>query len=183
MYGNGHCVCTNRRMGYHEIKLYDLLESNYNFNIRQYFVDNWKRFLDDCEILFNWILTKLDDLATILNSVNNDIHFSMELSENRLLFLDILITNSSKKLWRKIYSKPTVSKHYISYLSNHPKPCLTFPLTRRICMAVDNKNVRCIKLMELRTLLETQKYPKMIVEKRIEKALAIPQKHLRREKL
>ena len=149
-------------------------------------MDNWKRFPDDCEILLNTNLTKLDDLATILNSVNNDIHLSIELSENRLLFLDILIINSGKKLWRKIYSKPTHSKRYISYLSNHPKPYfknLTFRLARRICMVVENKNVRCIKLMELRTLLETQKYPKMIVEKRIEKVLAIPQKQLRREKL
>ena len=146
-------------------------------------MDNWKRFPDDCEILLNTNLTKLDDLATTLNSVNNDIHLSIELSENRLLFLDILIINSGKKLWRKIYSKPTHSKRYISYLSNHPKPYfknLTFRLARRICMVVENKNVRCIKL---RTLLETQKYPKMIVEKRIEKVLAIPQKQLRRENL
>ena len=38
-------------MGYHEIKLYDLIELNCNVDIRQYFVENWKRFLDDCQIL------------------------------------------------------------------------------------------------------------------------------------
>ena len=38
----------NLSMEYHEIKLYDLIELNYNLDIRQYFVENWKRFLDDC---------------------------------------------------------------------------------------------------------------------------------------
>ena len=37
----------NLSMEYHEIKLYDLIELNYNLGIRQYFVENWKRFLDD----------------------------------------------------------------------------------------------------------------------------------------
>ena len=40
-----------------------------------------------------------------------------------------------------------------------------------------------MKLKELKTILKTQKYPKMVVEKGIEKALAIPQKQLRSEKL
>ena len=37
----------NLSMGYREIKLYDLIEFNYNLDIRKYFVENWKRFLDD----------------------------------------------------------------------------------------------------------------------------------------
>ena len=40
-----------------------------------------------------------------------------------------------------------------------------------------------MKLKELRTILKTQKYPKMVAEKGIEKALAIPQEQLRSEKL
>ena len=40
-----------------------------------------------------------------------------------------------------------------------------------------------MKLKELKTILKTQKYPKMVVEKGIEKALAIHQKQLRSEKL
>ena len=50
-------------------------------------------------------------------------------------------------------------------------------------MIVENKNVRYMKLKELKTILKTQKYPKMVVEKGIGKALAIPQKQLRSEKL
>ena len=84
-------------MGYHEIKLYDLIELNYNLDIRQYFVENWKKFLDDCEILLKTDLIKLDDLLTILDFVDNDIQLSMELNDNKLPFLDILITKSGKK--------------------------------------------------------------------------------------
>ena len=40
-----------------------------------------------------------------------------------------------------------------------------------------------MKLKELKAILKTQKYPKMVVEKGIEKALAIPQEQLRSEKL
>ena len=48
----------NLSMGYHEIKLYDLMELNYSVDIRQYFVENWKRFLDDCSILLKTDLIK-----------------------------------------------------------------------------------------------------------------------------
>ena len=48
-------------------------------------------------------------------------------------------------------------------------------------MIVENKNVRYLKLKELRAILKTQKYPKTVVEKGIEKALAIPQQELRSE--
>ena len=173
-------------MGYREIKLYDLIELNYNLGIRQYFVENWKRFLDDCKILLNIDLIKPDDLLTILNSVNNDIQFSMDLKDNKLPFLDILITKSGKIIWINIYSEPTDSKRYVSYHSNHPKSCLKnipFCRARRNCMIVENKNGRYMKLKELRTILKTQKYSKMVVEKETEKALAIPQEKLRSEKL
>ena len=62
----------NLSMGYHEIKLYDLIALNYNLDIRQFFVENWERFLDDSEIRLKTELIKPNDLLTILNSVNND---------------------------------------------------------------------------------------------------------------
>ena len=89
----------------------------------------------------------------------NDIQFSMELNDNKLPFLEILITKSGKKMCMNIYSKPTDSKGHVSYLSNHAKPCLKnilFCLARRIYIIVENKNVRYMKLNELRTFLKTQ---------------------------
>ena len=85
---------------------------------------NWKRFLDDCEMFLKTDLIKPDDLLAILNSANSDIQFSKELNDKKLPFFDILLTISVKKICMNIYSKPTDSKRYVSYLSNHPKPCL-----------------------------------------------------------
>ena len=45
-------------------------------------------------------------------------------------------------------------------------------------MIVENKNVRYMKLKELRTILNTQKYPKMVVEKGIEKVSQFPRSNL-----
>ena len=44
-------------------------------------------------------------------------------------------------------------------------------------------NLHDCTIKELRTILKTRKYPKMVVEKGIEKAIAIPQEQLRSEKL
>ena len=55
-------------------------------------MENRKRLLDDSEILLKTDSIKLNDLLTILNSVNNDIQFSVELSDNKLPFLGIIIT-------------------------------------------------------------------------------------------
>ena len=50
-------------------------------------------------------------------------------------------------------------------------------------MIVENGNVKYMNLKELRKILETQKDPKMVVEKETEKALSILQEQLRSEKL
>ena len=125
---------------------------------------------------------KQDGLLTMLSSVNNDIQFSMKLSDNKLPFLEIRLTNPGQKIWMNIYSKPKDSKRYVSYLSNYPKTCLvniSFCLARRICMIVENENIRSMKLKELWAILKTQQYQEMVVEM----ILVIPQEQLRSEKL
>ena len=67
-------------------------------SIRQYFLENWKKFPDDCELLLKTDLIKAGDLLIILNSVNNDIQSSMEPSGNKLPLLDILITKSGENI-------------------------------------------------------------------------------------
>ena len=60
---------------------------------------------------------------------------------------------------------------------------IVFCLARRMSVIAEDDNVRYMKLKEVRTILKTQKYPKMSIEKGIEKALLIPQEQLRSEKL
>ena len=84
-----------------------------------------------------------------------------------------------------IYSKPTDSKRYVLFTSNHPRHCLTnipFSLVRRICTIAENENVKekCFKELN-KTLLE-QKYPKSLIEVSILWAKEIPLKILRQPK-
>ena len=55
-------------------------------------------------------LIKPDHLLSILNQINNNIQFTMEKSQTRLPFLDIMINKSGTKIWMDIYKKPTDSK-------------------------------------------------------------------------
>ena len=52
-----------------------------------------------------------------------------------------------------IYTKPTDSKRYVPFTSNHSQHCLTntsFSLARRICTTVDNENVKEKHFKELK---------------------------------
>lgn len=71
-------------MEYGQIKLNDLIDLNYNLDIRRYFVKKWKRLLDECEILLKIDLIRPDALPAIPNSLKNNIKFSMELSDNKI---------------------------------------------------------------------------------------------------
>ena len=90
--------------------------------------------------------------------MNINIQFTMEKSQARLLFLDIMINKSGTKIWMDIYNKPTDSKRYVPFTSNHPRHCLTnipFSLARRICTIVENENIKEKRFKELKkTLLE-----------------------------
>ena len=96
-----------------------------------------------------------------------------------------MIYKEGKKVFRDISSKPTDSKRYVSFKSNHPKHCLkniAFSLARRIFMISEKDSLKEIKLKELETLLLEQHYPERIIKAGIEKALKIPQNELRKVK-
>ena len=86
----------NLTMGYHEIKVYSIIRQSYVL-ASKYFKNSWFRYLDDCQILLKLILIKPNYLLSILNQVNNNIQFTMEKSQTRLPFLDIMISKSGKK--------------------------------------------------------------------------------------
>ena len=67
-------------------------------------------------------LRKPDHLLSIFN---NNIQFTMEKSQTRLPFLDIIINKSGIDGYLDIYNKPTDSKRYLPFTSNHPRHCLT----------------------------------------------------------
>ena len=69
----------------------------------------------------------------------------MKRSDNQLSFLDAMINKAGRKVFMDIYSKPTDSKRYVSFKSNHPKHCLKnipFSLARRICMIAGKDSLK-----------------------------------------
>ena len=109
----------------------------------------------------------------------------METSDTQLPFLDAMINIEGKKVIMDIYSKPTDSKRYVSFKSNHPKRCLKnipLSLARRIYMIAKKDYLKEIKLKELETILLEQHYPERIIKAGINKALKIPQNELRNVK-
>ena len=109
----------------------------------------------------------------------------MKTSDIQLPFLDVMINKEGKKVFMDIYSKPTDSKRYVSFKSNHPKHCLKnipFSLARRTCMIAEKDSLKEIKLKELETILLEQHYPERIIKPDTNKALKIPQNELRNVK-
>ena len=149
--------------------LYFVIKNTYSLVVSKFFEENWFRFLDDCEILLNTKLIKPNDLLTILNQVNPNLQFTMERSTTNLPFLDIMIYKTGTKIWMDIYNKPTDSKRYVPFTSNHPRSCLRniqFCLARRICAIVEEET-KLKQLSELKASLRKQKYPIALIENSI----------------
>ena len=152
----------NLTMAYHKIQVCFVIKNTYSLVVSKFFEENWFRFLDDCEILLNTKLIKPNDLLTILNQVNPNLQFTMERSTTNLPFLDIMINKTGTKIWMDMYNKPTDSKRYVPFTSNHPRSCLRnipFCLARRICAIVEEEETKLKRLSELKTSLRKQKYP------------------------
>ena len=110
-------------MGCHEIKVYSIIRHSYPL-ASKHFENFCFRYLDDCQIFLKVNLIKAEHLLLILYQVTNNIQFTLEKSQTRLT-LDIMLNKSGTKSWMDIFNKPTDSKQYISFMSNHPCHCLT----------------------------------------------------------
>ena len=168
-------------MGYWETRLYKEVAVHFK-DYSMYFMQNWKRYLDDCLIMWPESEEGLNKLKDIINNINPDIQFTSEHSKEELPFLDILIKKTVDKIETDIYYKPTDSKQYLLFNSCHPKHVATnipYNLARRICTIVDNTETRNIRLEELKTFLKNQSYPKTLIEAGIKKAKEENQETLR----
>ena len=125
-------------------------------------LQNWGRFLDDCEIPVDEDKVDPKDLLEVLNSIDGNLQFTMQKSKEIVPFLDILIRKDGTKIWTDLYTKPTDTRRYLPFSSSHPKHCkvnIPFCLARRICTIVENENAKKSHLKELRAILLQQNYP------------------------
>ena len=168
-------------LAYLEEKLYVQTEIKYGKEFARYIKDNWKRFLDDCFILWTKGEENLKTFHSILNELHSDLKFTIEYSNERLPFLDVLLIKSNNRISTDIFFKETDSKQYLNFYSCHPKHTKTsipYNLARRICTIVSDQCQREKRLSELRISLQKRSYPDTVISEGIKKAKSIPRESL-----
>ena len=149
-------------------------DTQFSIHIRE----QWRRFLDDCFILWIRSVQELHDFHNTLNSLHLDIKFTMKMNESRLPFLDILVTKTNMKISTDIYYKETDTKQYLDFRSchsTHTKRSIPYNLhvARRICTIVSDPSLRNVRLHELKQSLLSRGYQKQLIENGIRKAIQI----------
>ncbi|XP_048246899.1 uncharacterized protein LOC125377449, partial [Haliotis rufescens] len=164
-------------MGYIEDILYRKVHDSMSESIAKHVRETWKRFLDDCFLV--WLSTRenLDIFLDIINKLHPSISFTMESSESKIPFLDVLVVKEDTKLKTDIYYKPTDTHQYLQFGSCHPRHTRTnipYSLARRVCTIVSETDKRDLRLKELMGYLRKLGYPLRVINDAIEKSLKIP---------
>ena len=107
-------------LGFLEEKLYEKMTDKYNTNFSEYLRENWKRFLDDCFIIWRHH-TDLDEFVNDLNALHPAIEFTMNKSQEEIPFLDVLVKLAGTCVSTDLYCKPTDKHMYLNFHSCHPK--------------------------------------------------------------
>ena len=139
-------------LAYSEEKLYELSEKEFDSDFRSYLEEHFKRFLDDCFLIFDKSEEQLRKFHSLLNSLHPSIKYTIDKSKTHLPFLDTLVISKNGHLYTDIYYKPTDSKQYLIYTSCHPKytrNSIPYNLARRLRMIITEENTLLTRLEEL----------------------------------
>ena len=151
----------NLVMAFLEVKLYQDIKHTFGDAVHKYFFENWKRFLDDFNIVLN-----------MLNNLDPNLNFTCEQSDSGLSFLNLFIYKDGNFLKSDIFYKDTDSHDYLPFNSCHPRHIKTnIPgnLARMICTIVDDPVRKAYRLQELRQWLRSGGYPRRLVNNQINK--------------
>ena len=161
-------------LGYPEHILYEQLLNSYGQEFASYVQQKWKRFLDDCFIIWNTDIP-VEIFHTELNSLNVHIRFTVNRSKIQMPFLYVLIRiSTNNNIIIDIFTKDTDTHMYLNFRSTHPKHIkinILFNLASRIITITNTEGLRDTRLRERRLYLLNQRYPEEIVEHGMQKAL------------
>ena len=107
-------------LGYLEEQLLQDITTLWGEDEAKLLKSKWKRFLDDCFILWSDDMDKLMIFHKLLNELNPDIKFTMEVNDAKLPFLDVLIIKEDDRLSTDVYYKSTDTHQYLHFGSCHP---------------------------------------------------------------
>ena len=124
----------------------------------------WLRYIDDTFILW----PHQEDVQILMNHVNSirpSIQFTMEKEQdNKLSFLDVLITHTEHGFCTSVYHKPTFTGHYLNFHSHHPynvKKGIVCCLQHR-AKAISSDEVYQKEMDSLKETLYQNNYPESI---------------------
>lgn len=172
-------------MGYLEQILYEKYKEKFGNDDIEELINGFKRFLDDCFILWKRSTEELIIFHQILNSLHTKIKFTMETDDKELPFLDVLVYKQGNKIYTDIFYKGTDTHQYLNYRSCHPKHTkhnIPYSLARRVCSIVSKEEIRDKRLKELEKFLSAQNYPTKLIEQGIKKAKSFTTAELRQSK-
>ena len=108
-------------MGYLEELLYSKVEESMDEETAKHFRSTWKRYLDDCFLIWKSGKDTLNNFYDILNSVHSSISFTMECDQNSIAFLDVKVIKQGTKIETDLYYKSTDTHQYLQFNSCHPR--------------------------------------------------------------
>ena len=170
-------VLVDIKMGYQEIQVDNLINSNLGFHTASYFSKNYFRYLDDIFLIWRRDLEGLEFIKSLMNGVDKKIKFTFESSDdnpsNSIPYLDVELYIQNGKIITDIYSKNTDSYNYLPFSSCHPRHCVTnipYSLARRIKGIVSDPSKIDVRMLEMKNRLVAKGYPHDIIEDGISKA-------------
>ena len=169
-------------MGYLEIKLFYKLKSELGDKVAHFFWCNYRRFLDDGQIMWD---TRLCDFSLILqrlNSLHPEIEFTSECDAFKLVYLNVTVLKTKTGFITEIFNKDTDSDTYLPWYSSHPRHCrenIPFNLARSVRALTDDEDTVLVKLEQLQAKLKRCDYPQGLVATAMHNAILLNKDDLR----
>lgn len=135
--------------------------------------NNYFRFLDDILVVWNTAIGELSIFADLLNQLHPSIQFTYSSNKDRMPFLDVLLIQNKNKIVTDIYRKETDAQQYLHFYSNHPghtKRNIPYNLAHRIHKIVSDEAMRTQRLADLKTVLQSLKYPEPLINDALSKS-------------
>lgn len=114
---NGTATGAPNSCSYADLAVAPIDESIFSANIKHLFY--YGRYRDDCLTIWCGSLDELHNFFEFLNTLSDDLKFTMEIGNDSICFLDLQISIVNGKLETSVYSKPTDSHLYLHQLSCH----------------------------------------------------------------
>ena len=172
-------------MGYLEIILFSKLKISNGIKVAHYFWRNYRRYLDDGQIMWDNRLGTFESVFSLLNNLHPMLKFTCEHDINRLVYLDVILIKTPTCIETEIYNKETDIDTILPYDSCHPRhtvKSIPFNLARRTKALTDDPQRVEEKCRVLRAKFLRCRYPVGVVETAIESARFLNTNELRQVK-